>query len=111
MNKSFAMLGLITMTLSSCATTPSSKVGAIKDTDYYLLSTTECKFVGSVSGTSGWGSWENIASVIVPASARINHAKNEAKEQAVRLGATHIMWLSVTGASSPNVTGEAYKCR
>ena len=96
-----SVVGITTILVSGCATTPSPRASTILDADKNTVA--NCKFVGSVSGTSGWG---NLA-----ASAGINNAKNEAREQAVRLNATHIVWLSVAGGYSPNVSGNAYKCR
>jgi len=78
----------------------SQKASAIKDSDQ--KSVERCAFVGNVSGTSGWG---NLA-----ASTGINNAKNEAREQAARLGATEVVWVSVVGGYSPNVSGNAYRC-
>lgn len=101
MRKLFMVFGVITMVVSACATTPSPKANTVQDADQQ--SVVNCKFVGSVSGTSGWG---NIA-----ASAGINNAKNEAREQAAQLNATHIVWLSVAGGYGPAVSGNAYICR
>lgn len=95
------VIGVAVMFISGCATTPSSRASAVQDADQESVK--NCEFVGSISGTSGWG---NLA-----ASTGINNAKNEAREQAGRLNATHIVWLSVAGGYSPNVSGNAYKCR
>ena len=89
-----------TFVLTACATVPSQSAAAIRDADERTVE--HCKFIASVSGTSGWG---NLA-----ASAGINNAKNEAREQAAKQGATHIVWTSVNGGYSPNVSGNAYKC-
>lgn len=62
-----------------------------------------CKFVADVQGSSGWG---NIA-----ASAGMQNAKNEAREQAAEMGATHIIWTGVAGGYSPYATGKAYICK
>jgi hypothetical protein len=45
----------------------------------------------------------------------MNNATVEAKEQAVKLGATHILYASVkkpsnTSLGGSNVSGKAYKC-
>jgi hypothetical protein len=63
---------------------------------------TSCKYVGEVQGSSGWG---NLA-----ASAGMENAKNEARENAAKLGATHIVWGNIAGGYSPYVSGKAYKC-
>lgn len=62
-----------------------------------------CKYISNVIGTSGWG---GLAS-----TTGINNAKEQAKQQAVDLGATHIVWLSINGGYSPSVSANAYKCK
>lgn len=61
-----------------------------------------CKYLGEVQGSSGWG---NLA-----ASAGMENAKTEARENAARLGATHILWNAIAGGYAPYVSGKAYKC-
>jgi len=61
-----------------------------------------CKYIGEVQGSSGWG---NLA-----ASAGMENAKNEARESASKLGATHLLWNNITGGFGPYVSGKAYKC-
>ncbi len=101
MKISLTALGMSAIFIAGCATTPSPRASIIRDADQNLVA--NCEFVGSVSGTSGWG---NLA-----ASAGINNAKNEGREQASRLNATHIIWVSIEGGYSPSVSGNAYKCR
>lgn len=100
MNNLSIFLMLVGLSLSGCATSLSPRASKIQDADQHLVA--GCKFVGSVTGTSGMG---NIA-----AATGINNAKNEAREQAVRLNATHIVWFSVAGGYTPTVSGNAYKC-
>ena len=100
MRNSFSIFWLL-VAISGCATVPSPAANTVTDADQQ--SVRNCKFVGSVSGTSGWG---NLA-----ASTGITNAKNEAREHAARLGATHIVWLSVVGGYSPSVSGNAYACK
>lgn len=95
------MFGIFVMVVTGCATTTSHKASIVQDADQEFVK--NCVFVGSVSGTSGWG---NLA-----ASTGINNAKNEAREQAARLNATHLVWTSVIGGYSPNVSGNAYQCK
>lgn len=99
--KSVILIGAVAILTSSCATTPSVRASTIFDADNQMVA--NCKFIGSVSGTSGWG---NIA-----ASTGISNSKNEAREQAAKLNATHIVWLSIAGGYSPAVSGNAYLCK
>jgi hypothetical protein len=94
-------LVLFVMSLSGCATTPSVEAAKVADADE--SSVVDCRFVGEVQGSSGWG---NLA-----ASTGMENAKNEAREKAAKLGATNIVWQSVSGGYSPYATGRAYACR
>lgn len=86
--------------LSACATSASPEAQKIKDADETLVQS--CTFLGDVTGTSGVGG--------LGAATGIENAKNAAREKAVKLGATHIVWGSVQGGYSPSVAGKAYKC-
>jgi hypothetical protein len=61
-----------------------------------------CKYLGEVQGSSGWG---NLA-----ASAGMENAKTEARENASKLGATHVVWNNISGGMAPSVSGKAYQC-
>ena len=101
LKKYLIAIGLSVFLAYGCATVPSKKAENIQDADQQTVK--NCEFVGNVSGTSGWG---NLA-----ASVGIKNAKNEAREQAAQLNATHIVWTSVLGGYSPSVSGNAYKCK
>ena len=90
-----------TSILSGCATTPSPRALSIQDADYRTVET--CQFIGDVHGSSGWGN--------LMASIGIQNAKNEAREQAVIMEATHIVWVQVVGGYCPYVAGKAYRCK
>jgi len=89
------------LVLNGCATTLSQSAARVKDADMKM--TDNCQFLGDVYGSSGWG---NIA-----ASMGIENAKNEAREKAATMGASHIIWTSTTGGYSPYVSGKAYLCK
>lgn len=61
--------------------TLSSQAMRIHDADTNMIG--NCKYIGEVHGSSGWG---NIA-----ASTGVQNAKNEVREQASAMGATHIV--------------------
>ena len=86
--------------LAACATTPSAAASKVADADENMVAA--CRFLGEVQGSSGWG---NIA-----ASAGMENAKNEAREKAAQLGATHVVWQAVSGGYSPYATGRGYSC-
>ncbi len=86
--------------LSGCAVAPSAAASRVQEADAQMVAS--CKYIGEVQGSSGWG---NLA-----ASAGMENAKNEARENAAKLGATHILWNNIAGGYSPYVSGKAYRC-
>ena len=97
----FVIILLTGLIAYGCATTLSSSATRILDADAKMVD--GCTYVGEVHGSSGWG---NLA-----ASTGIENAKNEAREKAAALGATHILWTNVSGGYSPYVSGRAYICK
>lgn len=96
------ILALVSLVaISGCATTLSTSARNVKDADITIIE--KCNFLGDVQGSSGWG---NLA-----ASAGMQNAKNEAREEAAAMGATHIIWTSLVGGYSPYATGKAYLCK
>lgn len=91
---------LTSSALTGCATTKSAMAAKVLEADERTVS--NCKYVGDVAGTSGWG---NLA-----ASTGIKSAKTEAFEQAASLGATHVVWTQISGGYSPFVNNRAYRC-
>lgn len=93
------LLTIMLCTVASCASYKStgtvieSAPGDVED----------CKYISNVIGTSGWG---GLAS-----TTGINNAKEQAKQQAIELGATHMVWQSINGGYSPSVSANAYKCK
>lgn len=97
---SAACLCALSFAVSSCATAPSAAAGRVQEADTQMVAS--CKYLGEVQGSSGWG---NLA-----ASAGMENSKNEARENAAKLGATHVVWNQVSGGYAPYATGKAYKC-
>jgi hypothetical protein len=91
---------LAALWLSGCSVAPTAAAARIMEADASMVQT--CKYLGEVQGSSGWG---NLA-----ASTGMENAKNEARDSAAKLGATHIVWSAVAGGNSPYATGKAYKC-
>ena len=89
-----------TCMLAGCASTPSPAAMHVRDADEAMV--TACRYLGEVQGSSGWG---NLA-----ASTGMENSKLHARERAASLGASHIVWTSVTGGYSPYATGRAYVC-
>lgn len=96
----FASVGAI-LILIGCATTLSKSAAEVKDADMKMVET--CQFLGDVHGSSGWG---NLA-----ASTGMQNAKNEAREKAASMEASHIVWTGIAGGYSPYISGKAYLCK
>jgi len=97
--RSIATMTLIAL-LAGCATILSARAAKIADTDE--TSVAGCEFVSQVKGSSAWG---NLAT-----STGMEKARNEARANAAKLGATDIVWRSVSLGYSPYVSGTAYVC-
>lgn len=91
---------LTVVTMTGCATTRSALALKVSEADEKIVA--NCKYLGDVTGTSGWG---NLA-----ASTGVSNARNEALEKAAKLGATHVVWNQISGGYSPFVNGRAYRC-
>ena len=97
----FILLAGALLVMTGCATSLSTRAIKVQDADMTVME--KCIFLGDVQGSSGWG---NLA-----ASAGMQNAKNEAREMAAEMGATHVIWTGVAGGYSPFATGKAYKCK
>ena len=95
----YVLVGMVVL-VAGCATQLSERGAGVQDADDGMVA--GCKYVGNVSGTSGVGG--------VAASTGIQNAKNEARDQAGTLGATHVVWRSVHGGYMPSAVGDAYLC-
>jgi len=87
--------------LNGCATTLSQSAARVIDADMTMIG--NCQFLGDVHGSSHWGKLAD------PLGIRI--AKNESREKAASMGATHIVWTFIAGGYSPLVSGKAYLCK
>ena len=84
--------------LCSCSTAPSERASRIKEADPKMVDA--CTYVGEVEGTSMWGGPGGHG-------AAVNNSKNEARDQAAELGATHIVWniASESSLTAPETGG------
>jgi len=62
----------------------------------------KCAFVQDVSGRSVFG--ERLK------EQGLTKAKEDARGQAAKAGATHIVWGKITQADVTDITGKAYRC-
>lgn len=100
--KVFATILLFNFIASGCVTTSLSPSAAkILSADDKMV--VGCTYVGDVDGFSGWGG------LATPTG--IQNAKNEATEKAAALGATHILWINISGGMGPTAYGRAYICK
>lgn len=96
--KFFAVIALLHL-VSACSTS-SQQVTTVVDADTQMVQS--CRFIGTFSGTSGWGG--------VVASVGISNAQNEVRIDAASKGANRIVWNSMAGGWAPSVSGNAYQC-
>ena len=87
--------------LNGCATALSQSAARIIDGD--LRTMENCQLLGDVHGSSGW--WE------LGTSAGLENAKNECREKAASMGATHIVWHSISGGLSSTASGTVCFCK
>ncbi len=92
------VLGLVVLT--GCALPTSQLALSVKAADEPMVA--QCEYLDEVTGWSGWG---NLAQ-----DAGMTNARNQARERAAELGATHVVWRGLTGGYSPNVVARAYRC-
>lgn len=99
-NQSFALI-LAALIVSACAANPSPAVRGIQETDASRVK--GCEPLGGIHGSSILGG--------LAASTAMGNAKNEALEQAVEKGATHVVWGNVEGNyNGASASGQAYRC-
>ena len=94
------ILFVTTFILSGCSTTLSQNASLVQVADSNMVK--NCKFLGDVQGSSGWGG--------LAASQGMQNSRNEAQEKAYLLGASHIAWVNISGGYSPFAVGKAYQC-
>lgn len=88
------------LALCACATGVKRSAQHVRDADERMVAA--CEFVGEVHGTSGWGG--------LAASTGVNSSRNQARNQAGKMGATHILWTQAQGGHAPSALGRAYRC-
>ncbi len=93
------------MFISSCALHSSQQAEMIIEIPFDRIEIVKgCELLGSVRGTSGWGGsgMSNIG---------IHNAKVSALEDAVKLGASHVVWVEAAGGMASFAKGQAYLCK
>lgn len=79
--------------LAGCETMLSTRAAKVADADEASIAS--CQFVGEVQGSTGSGN---------------QSARDEARKQAAKLGATDIVWKSIPAGYAPYMSGLAYVC-
>ena len=94
------LLLITALFLAAGCTTVTPQGKAIRDLN--ANDSAYCKYLSDLEGKSGVG---DLASPI-----GIEDAKNLVREKAAKLGATHVVWDSIEGGTTPMVKGRAFKC-
>jgi hypothetical protein len=98
-----ACVAVALFVMSGCATTLSPAAARINESAKGTVS--GCKYLGEVTGTSREGS---VIEVLYKTGE--GRAKNEALENAAKLGGTHIVWRSHIEAVPAVAMGDVYSC-
>lgn len=85
---------------TGCATTLNEKAETLAEADANQVS--KCKFLGDVQGSKFSG--------LAFAESGLKDAKNEVKNNAADLGATHIVWGSISTGATQFASAKAYNC-
>jgi hypothetical protein len=88
---------LILSTALGCATTLSTRARQVRDADPAMVQ--QCTFLGDLTGSSNWGGFAK--------GTGMENAKNEVREKAADLGATHVVF---THTQEGSTSGRAYRC-
>ena len=104
--KNILALGLLSLTLTGCATALTEQAGRITQIDQNERNKVEgCKALGQVLGTSSYGG-------LFMQETGKNYAKNQAMNDAATRGATHVMWTVAQGGFfGGKADGLAYNCQ
>jgi len=94
-----AILISLSLCLNACVYYPSAAANRVIEASEREVS--QCKLLGQVYGDSG---------NLVMTSVGVQVAKDQAKEKAARLGATHIFWTEENVRLNPYFVGKAYRC-
>lgn len=95
--RSMILFTVLTLFGVSCMVIPKYSESHLVETDERLVE--NCQYIGSVTGTTDYGKSVGFYAKW--------QCKVDARRKAVRLGATHIVWLQVYKTSA---TALAYKC-
>ena len=86
--------------LTACSSALTPEGAKVQEADEKMVA--QCTFLGSVSGISMAGNTQTQA---------MERARNSARDQAAKLGATHVVLGDMTPARhSYTVSGRAYRC-
>ena len=90
----------LSILIAGCALPTSDRARSVQAADEPMV--IQCQYLDEVTGWSGWG---NLAQ-----DAGMKNARNQARERAAELGATHVVWRGLSGGYLPNVVARAYRC-
>jgi|GEM_PF-5563196 len=95
----FTLLGGLNLFINGCVYYPSDAATKIIETSEREVA--NCKLLGQVYGDSAY---------LLFTSVGVQVAKDQAKEKAASLGATHVYWLEQNLRVKPYVVARAYRC-
>jgi hypothetical protein len=90
---------LAALALIACCAHPASAFAAVEDADAAKVAS--CTFVKDVSAPASKGKYTREA---------LGAAMEQARADAAKAGATHIVWNKIKGSNVSSVSGKAYRC-
>lgn len=99
--RSFVATVLLASAVAGCATATVQDAQSVVDADAQAVAA--CRFLGEVAGTPGWGGGTTAPTALA-------QARQAARNQAAKLGATHIVWTGLYNSWVPSARGKAYRC-
>lgn len=88
--------------LSGCAIRPTDDALQIQVTNMDYIRVHQCTYIGEARRTSGWGgAVQRIG---------LKNAYNALRDDAFKMGGTHIVVTSTRGGSIPRITANVFSC-
>lgn len=88
--------------LSGCAIRPTDDALQIQVTTMDYIREHQCIYINSAQRTSGWGG--------IVERVGLKNAFNALRDDAKKMGGTHIVLTSINGGSVPRVTADVFAC-
>ena len=100
--RSLLIASILFSLIAGCAVRPTAISLRVQETNFDYIYVNKCKHVGHARRTSGWGG--------LVAKVGLRNAKTAIKEDAARMGGTHIVWTNFELGYVPVAEAEVFVC-